>query len=87
MTEDPEAGKRHQSDIADTTATKKDQTSDGWRTKKSFGFYAIIVALALTNLLTSLEQTITSTALPTVTADLGGASLYVWVVNGYYLTQ
>lgn len=47
--------------------------------KKSFGFYAIIVALALTNLLTALEQTIT--------ADLGGASLYVWAVNGYYLTQ
>ncbi|CAI7632913.1 unnamed protein product [Penicillium bialowiezense] len=56
-------------------------------TKKSFGFYAIIVALALTSLLTSLEATITSTALPTITADLGSANLYVWVVNGYYLTQ
>lgn len=56
-------------------------------TKKSFGFYAIIIALALTSLLTSLEATITSTALPTITADLGGANLYVWVVNGYYLTQ
>lgn len=56
-------------------------------TKKSFGFYAIIVALALTSLLTSLEATIISTALPTITADLGSANLYVWVVNGYYLTQ
>lgn len=45
------------------------------------------MALALTSLLTSLEATITSTALPTITANLGGASLYVWVVNGYYLTQ
>ncbi|CAG8885677.1 unnamed protein product [Penicillium egyptiacum] len=92
MTDDPDAGKSHQSDIApDTTADEQNQTPDGSEakptTKKSFGFYAIIVALALTSLLTSLEATITSTALPTITADLGGASLYVWVVNGYYLTQ
>ncbi|OJZ85201.1 hypothetical protein ASPFODRAFT_136968 [Aspergillus luchuensis CBS 106.47] len=55
--------------------------------KKSFRFFAIIAALALSGLLTSLEATITSTALPTITADLGGANLYVWVVNGFYLTQ
>lgn len=94
ITEDPDAGKSHQSDTAtDTTAAdEQNQTSDGSEaklptTEKSFGFYAIIVSLALTSLLTSLEATITSTALPTVTADLRGASLYVWVVNGYYLTQ
>ncbi|PYH99612.1 MFS general substrate transporter [Aspergillus ellipticus CBS 707.79] len=55
--------------------------------KKSFRFFAIIVALALSGLLTALDATITSTALPTITADLGGADLYIWVVNGYYLTQ
>ncbi|KAL3475762.1 major facilitator superfamily domain-containing protein [Aspergillus californicus] len=55
--------------------------------KKPFRFYAIIAALALSGLLTSLEATITSTALPTITADLGGAELYVWVVNEFYLTQ
>lgn len=55
--------------------------------KKSFRFFAIIAALALSGLLTSLEATITSTALPTITADLGGADLYIWVVNGFYLTQ
>ncbi|RDL38334.1 MFS general substrate transporter [Venustampulla echinocandica] len=41
---------------------------------KAFGFYAIIVALCLTGLLTALEATITSTALPTITAVLGGGS-------------
>ena len=56
-------------------------------TKKSIRFFAIIAALALSGLLTSLEATITSTALPTITADLGGADLYIWVVNGFYLTQ
>lgn len=55
--------------------------------KKTFRFFSIIAALALSGLLTSLEATITSTALPTITADLGGANLYIWVVNGFYLTQ
>lgn len=55
--------------------------------RKSFGFYAIIAALALSGMLTSLEATITSTALPTITADLGGGDLFIWVVNGFYLTQ
>ena len=56
-------------------------------TKKSIRFFAIIAALALSGLLTSLEATITSTALPTITADLGGADLYIWIVNGFFLTQ
>lgn len=55
--------------------------------RKSFAFYAIIAALAMSGLLTSLEATITSTALPTITADLGGGDLFIWVVNGFYLTQ
>ncbi|KAK4228643.1 major facilitator superfamily domain-containing protein [Podospora fimiseda] len=72
----------------DTPNTMSDSTSEEKSTtKKSFGFYAIIVALALRNLLTSLEATITSTALPSITADLGGGFLFVWVVNDYYLTQ
>ena len=56
-------------------------------TPKSFGFYAIIAALSLTGLLTALEATITSTALPTITAVLGGGDLFIWVINGYYLTM
>jgi len=70
-------------DQTQTSETEEKPTS----TKKSFGFYAIIVALALTSLLTSLEATITSTALPTIVADLGGGFLFTWVVQGYYLTQ
>jgi len=54
---------------------------------KSFGFWAIIVALCLTGLLTALEATITSTALPTIAAVLGSGELFIWVINGYYLTM
>ncbi|KEF51599.1 uncharacterized protein A1O9_12234 [Exophiala aquamarina CBS 119918] len=47
----------------------------------------ILVALSFTSLLTSLEATITSTALPSIVADLGGGDLYVWAANGYFLTM
>lgn len=54
--------------------------------KKTFGFYAIIISLALTSLLTALESTIVGTALPTIVADLGSGNLFVWVVQSYFLT-
>jgi hypothetical protein len=68
-------------------ALQKVQIAEPGPTKKTFRFYAIIVALALTGLLGAMESTITSTALPTIVADLGGAELFIWVVNGFYLTQ
>jgi hypothetical protein len=55
--------------------------------KKSLRFYAIILALAFAGLLTALEATITSTALPTIIEALGGADLFIWVVNVYFLTM
>ncbi len=55
--------------------------------KKGFRFYAIIAAIVLAGVLTALEGTITSTALPSIVADLGGGDLYVWAVNGYFLAM
>lgn len=82
----------HESSSKETAIGKDDEGGHAKEplpaaTKKSIRFFAIIAALALSGLLTSLEATITSTALPTITADLGGADLYIWVVNGFYLTQ
>lgn len=54
--------------------------------KKTFAFYAVILSLALTSLLTALESTIVGTALPSIVADLGSGNLFVFVVNGYFLT-
>ncbi|KAK3385637.1 MFS general substrate transporter-like protein [Podospora didyma] len=34
-----------------------------------------------------MEATITSTALPSIIADLGGGDLYIWAVNGYLLAM
>src|SRR6202050_4369002 len=45
----------------------------------------IIGALMLGMLLAALDQTIVSTALPTIVADLHGASHLSWVVTAYLL--
>jgi EmrB/QacA subfamily drug resistance transporter len=47
----------------------------------------IFGALMLVMLLASLDQTIVSTALPTIVGDLGGLSHLSWVVTGYLLAS
>jgi EmrB/QacA subfamily drug resistance transporter len=47
----------------------------------------IFGALMLVLLIASLDQTIVSTALPTITGDLGGASKLAWVVTAYMLAS
>jgi EmrB/QacA subfamily drug resistance transporter len=47
----------------------------------------IFGALMLVLLLASLDQTIVSTALPTIVGDLGGLNRLAWVVTAYLLTS
>lgn len=47
----------------------------------------ILSALMLTLLLAALDQTIVSTALPTITSDLGGLDELSWVVTAYLLAS
>src|SRR4051794_5650408 len=47
----------------------------------------IFAALLLVLLLASLDQTIVSTALPTIVGDLGGISKFSWVVTAYLLAS
>src|ERR1700743_639718 len=44
-------------------------------------------ALLIVLLLASLDQTIVSTALPTIVGDLGGVSKLSWVVTAYLLSS
>src|SRR4029079_10681500 len=45
----------------------------------------IFIALLLVLLLAALDQTIVSTALPTIVGDLGGIAHLSWVVTAYLL--
>jgi len=47
----------------------------------------IMGAVMLGLFLSALDQTIVGTALPTIVTDLGGNSLYTWVVTAYLLTS
>ncbi|GFF96212.1 uncharacterized MFS-type transporter C1399.02 [Aspergillus udagawae] len=49
-------------------------------------FWLVFVALCVTSLLAALEGTVTSTALPTIVADLHIGDNYPWVSNAYFLT-
>jgi EmrB/QacA subfamily drug resistance transporter len=46
-----------------------------------------VVGLLLTLLLAALDQTIVATALPHITADLGGFDHYTWVTTAYLVTS
>ncbi|WP_020578832.1 MFS transporter [Actinopolymorpha alba] len=50
------------------------------------GLAVIFGALLLGVLLAALDQTIVSTALPTIVSDLGGANHLSWIVTAYLLT-
>ena len=56
---------------------------EGVRSRR--GFALVIGALMLTMLLAALDQTIVSTALPTIVGDLGGLNHLSWVVTSYLL--
>lgn len=51
------------------------------------GLRLVIAALMLGMLLAALDQTIVSTALPTIVGDLGGSSHLAWVVVAYLLAS
>lgn len=57
--------------------------SEVWRAPAGFGW--VYGALMVSMLLASLDQTIVSTALPTMVGELGGVSSMAWVITAYIL--
>lgn len=56
-------------------------TQIGWKV------WVIFSGLAVSALLSALEGSVISTALPTIAAELGSGGSYVWVINLYFLTR
>jgi EmrB/QacA subfamily drug resistance transporter len=55
--------------------------------RKERGLWVVLGALLLGMLLAALDQTIVSTALPTIVGDLGGMEHLSWVVTAYLLAS
>lgn len=53
----------------------------GWR------FWTILGSLAITSILSALDISVISTALPSIVHDLGASPAYPWVGNAYFLTS
>ncbi|KAH8129268.1 MFS general substrate transporter [Trichoderma asperelloides] len=54
---------------------------------RTWRFWTIILALSITGLVSAIEGTIITSALPTITNALGGGDSYIWVPNAYLLAQ
>lgn len=62
-----------------------DQGTEDRREHQGARIALIMTALMLTVLLSALDQTIVSTALPTIVSDLGGLNHLSWVITAYLL--
>jgi MFS family permease len=56
-------------------------------TMRTWRFWAIIACLMITGLMSALEGTIITSALPTITEALGGGNAYIWVPNAFLLSS
>ncbi|KAH8894208.1 macrolide phosphotransferase k [Thozetella sp. PMI_491] len=55
--------------------------------KPTWQFWIVLASLAFCGLLSSLEGTIITNALPTIVAELGGGSDYTWIANAFFLSS
>jgi MFS family permease len=55
--------------------------------KKPIRFWGTFVALCILSLVFSLDVAITMTALPSITAEIGGAHRYVWVAKSFVVAS
>ncbi|KAI0970897.1 major facilitator superfamily domain-containing protein [Xylaria arbuscula] len=74
----------------ETVVAATDQTGEeAEESPKKYGSrtWLVMFALCVTQLLNAFEGTVTSTALPTIIADLHGGEEFIWVTSGYFLTS
>ncbi|WP_039796391.1 MDR family MFS transporter [Nocardia araoensis] len=69
--------------MAGSVAVAADPVAPMGRAKTNIVFGTIVLGM----LMAALDQTIVSTALPTIVADLGGAGHMAWVVTSYLLAE
>jgi EmrB/QacA subfamily drug resistance transporter len=55
--------------------------------KKSIRFWGTFVALCILSFISGLDVAIVMTALPTITAEIGGAEKYVWIANSFVVAS
>lgn len=57
------------------------------KTHRGLTFWAIIIALSISSILTALENTAVTTSLPVIVQELHIGDNYVWITNAFFLTR
>ena len=73
--------------VDDSSDGSNKDPSEALASHRGWQFYMVFTALSVTGLLSSVEATIISTALPTIVQKLNMGSTYAWVANAYFLTS
>ncbi|CAA92259.1 basic amino acid transmembrane transporter [Schizosaccharomyces pombe] len=68
-------------------SSEKDDSSDFTLVLPSNRMYIVIPGLMLSIFLSALDQTVITTAIPTIVANLDGGSSYSWIGTAYTLAQ
>lgn len=55
--------------------------------RRSLRFWAIFISLCSISFVSALDATIISTALPTITRNIGGEAEYAWIANCFIITS
>lgn len=80
-----EQGPTAEKQAAESGGSSKDEEPQvqirDWR------FWMVFAALSITGVLSAIEATIISTALPTIVHNLNVGNNYAWVANSYFLTS
>lgn len=61
--------------------------ADGGNNPQPFHFWMIIFSLCLLAFISALDVMIITTALPTIIADVGGSTQYVWIANSFVIAS
>ncbi|KAF3345519.1 Putative 3-hydroxyacyl-CoA dehydratase [Verticillium dahliae VDG2] len=67
--------------------TKDKNEEEDFAKGKSWRFWAIFPAIMFTTLLSAIEVTVLSTAMPTIVHELDVGNSYAWIINSFLLTS
>ena len=80
------AESKSSSDAAAEAEAEASDPAEAAPFKPTARFWAIIFTCAIIGLLSALENTVVTTALPQVAAELDLQANYIWVTNAFFLT-
>ena len=74
-------------DNVNDTSNKESAKKAGPTFERDWRFWSIIATLCVIGLLSALENTVVTTSLPFIVAELQLGENYIWITNVFFLTR